>query len=349
MTKITLLIDYKNNFESRYDSKIYRSGMDKDNLVKYFNTYNVTVEFLSFSKIDFRKNHENKIYLYTSSEDPGYLYKSYIEDVILGLSLKGAIVLPDYKYLRANNNKVFMEILRDISDDKEVKNIYSKHFGTHEELQDNLDMAPNQSIMKLAKGASSLGVFKSDSHSSLIKNVKKHTKTSYFQDDLRDIARSVKHKGYQKDSVRRKKFIVQNFIPDLKNDWKILIYNNRYYVLFRPVRKNDFRASGSGHSGYLSGNKAKLPNGMLDFVKKIYSNMNVPNLSIDVAFDGQDFYMLEFQVLYFGTTTQRISSCYYSYIDSKWQLFKECLDLEKVYVDSIMAYLNKLNIKNDES
>ena len=88
---------------------------------------------------------------------------------------------------------------------------------------------------------------------------------------------------------------------------------------------------------------------MLDFVKKIYSNMNVPNLSIDVAFDGQDFYMLEFQVLYFGTTTQRISSCYYSYIDSKWQLFKECLDLEKVYVDSIMAYLNKLNIKNDES
>lgn len=55
-----------------------------------------------------RHNILNTSILNTSSEDNGYHYKDYIEDIILGLYLQGAILLPEYKYLRANNNKVYM-------------------------------------------------------------------------------------------------------------------------------------------------------------------------------------------------------------------------------------------------
>ena len=341
MNKITLLVDYRSCFGSRYDSKVYRNGMDKSLLKKYFKEHGFKVKFLSFFKINFREDHKGKIYLYTSSEDPGYLYKSYIEDIILGLTLKGAIVLPDYKYLRANNNKVFMEILRDISSNSAIKNIASNHFGTHDELINNFSELPDKTILKLSEGASSFGVFKAESHRELEKISKKVTKSRYVFDDLWDIGRSIKHKGYKRESINRKKVIVQNVIPDLDNDWKILIYDRKYYVMYRPVRKNDFRASGSGHDRYLYGNKTPIPDGLLDFCESIYKDMNVPNLSIDVAFDGKEFYLIEFQAIYFGSVCQRRSNCYHLKINKNWEMIKEKLDLEKVYADSIITYIKR--------
>ena len=59
--------------------------------------------------------------------------------------------------------------------------------------------------------------------------------------ELWDWGRSFKHKAYIRDSKYRKKFIVQNFIEDLSNDWKILVFGKKYYILCRETRKNDFR------------------------------------------------------------------------------------------------------------
>ena len=112
---INIFSDYKNRFQSKCGSIPYRSGMDKSLLKKYFEKSGYTVKLYKFSDINFSTmNFKDQIVLYTSSEDIGFHYKSYIEDLILGLHLRGAIPIPDYKYLRANNNKVFMEILRKI-------------------------------------------------------------------------------------------------------------------------------------------------------------------------------------------------------------------------------------------
>ncbi len=110
------MTDYKNRFGSRHFDKPYRSGFDQQVLAKYFSQHNINPKFINLSDVNFRKNNfTNQFILYTSSEDEGYFYKSYIEDIVLGLQLSGARVIPDFKYLRANNNKVFMEILRDQS------------------------------------------------------------------------------------------------------------------------------------------------------------------------------------------------------------------------------------------
>ena len=91
-------------------------------------------------------------------------------------------------------------------------------------------------------------------------------------------------------SKNRKKFIVQNFISGLDNDWKILIYGKYYYVMFRPNKKNDFRASGSGHDNYIYGDKTPIPKGLLTFAKSVYEYLNVPNISLDVAYNGEEFF-----------------------------------------------------------
>lgn len=135
MNKIHLLCDYKGLFGSKYTAKPYRSGMNKKLLKEYFNEEGFEPEFLQFSEIDFRNDYSGLIFLYTSAEDDSLRYKNYIEDVILGLEMCGAIVIPSFKYLRAANNKVMMEILRTSSLLADINNIKSLHFGCLEEVK----------------------------------------------------------------------------------------------------------------------------------------------------------------------------------------------------------------------
>ncbi len=342
MEKIFILTDYKNIFGSKHNATPYRSGMDKDLLKKYFEESNFEVNFLEFSEIDFRKmNFKDKYVLYTSSEDIGYHYKDYIEDIILGLHLQGAILIPEYKYLRANSNKVFMEILRDQMNLDSIKNIKSHHFGTIEELNNRIDEFTFPVVIKSAAGAMSSGVRLAHNKKELIKIAKRLSRTKYLYDELWDYGRSIKHKGYIRESKYRKKFIIQDFTPGLKNDWKILVFGDRYYIFLRPSRKNDFRASGSGADKYIYGKNFFIPDGIFDFAKSVFEKIKAPFLSIDIGYNEKDFYLFEFQVIYFGTVGHERSSCYYVNENSSWIEKKNALDIEKVYVDSIVKFINR--------
>jgi glutathione synthase/RimK-type ligase-like ATP-grasp enzyme len=346
MKKITLLTDYRGFFESKYTAVPYNSGMDKVLVINYFGQLGWKIEFLEFSEIDFREgNYKDEIFLYTSSEDTGYYYKAYIEDVILGLSLMGARVLPDFKFLRSNSNKVFMEILRDILPGEEIKNISSWHFGAMEELKRKANLPNQPYVLKPSIGAMSEGVGLAKNRDELIKKVKKISRTRNLFREMWELGRDFKYPHYVRESRFREKFIIQNFIPNLKNDWKILIYGHKYYILFRENRKNDFRASGGGRLSF----KEQIPNGILDFAKNVYNILSVPNLSIDVAFDGGKFYLLEFQALYFGTYTLEFSPFYFTDDNNTWALKREKSVLEKVYAESVVNYINctfNIQIKN---
>ena len=221
----------------------------------------------------------------------------------------------------------------------EGKYIKSRYFGTIEELKEKIDKFQYPVVIKSATGAMSKGVFLAENGNQLIKIAEKISRTKYLFKELRDLGRSIKHKGYKKESKHRKKFIVQNFVPGLNNDWKILIFGDRYYILYRGVRKNDFRASGSGNFYF---NK-DVPSGILDYAKNIFRKFNVPNLSIDVGYNDDKFYLMEFQMIYFGTTTIEKSPFYFTKENSKWILHDDKSELETTYVYSIVKYIERYN------
>jgi hypothetical protein len=326
MKKIFILTDYKEHFGSKHNL-----------LQKYFAEYDYETVFLNFAKVDFKENWKDKIVLYTSQEDHNYHYKSYIEDIIYGLELAGAIVIPKFKYLRANNNKVFMEILRDQLPLETAKTISSNHYGSLEELKNDINNIEFPVVLKTAAGAMSTGVSLANSKNELLKNAKNISRTKDIKNELWDLVRSIKHKGYIRESKYRSKFVIQNLIRNFTNDFKIIVYNNRFYFLYRDVRKDDFRASGSGKFYF----KKEYPKGMLDFADKIFQSFDCPNISIDVCFDGENFHLIEFQFIYFGTTTIDKSEFYYKKKNNKFLLVKEKSILEKVYVESIVKYLEK--------
>lgn len=341
---IIALFDYRESFGSKWLSQPYRSGFDKAYLSELFLQHGYQLDFKNFCEIDFSKNWENQIVLYTSSEEYGYYYKKFIEDTVGGLALAGANLIPGINLLRANNNKVFMEIVRQVCLPEKLKTIHAQYFGTFEEsfkaIQNKKISFP--CVIKIAEGAMSRGVFLASSEEEYLKITKRISKTFSASVWLKELLRSKKYDGYIKESLHQQKFIVQPFIKDLKNDWKVLIYGNKYYILKRSIRPNDFRASGSGYN-YSAGSEAGFPLEMLPLVKEFYEAMDVPNLSIDFAFDGTNGYILEFQGIHFGTSTHYRSKDYYEYQNGQWEIKNNELDQEQLYVYSIVNYLNSKN------
>jgi len=336
MKEIYLLTDYKGFFENKYTAVPYRSGMNRELLTKYFAESGYAAEFMAFADVDFRKMDFREQYiLYTSSEDHEGHYKDYIEDVVYALCLQGAHLIPDVKYLRAHHNKVFMEMLRDMSRLESIKNITASCFGALEELQERCDHMDEKLVIKSARGATSSRVFSSASRPDLLKKAAKISRTRHTYHELWDLARSVKHKGYRRESKHRRKFLTQNFLPDLMNDWKILIFGKKFYVLYRQVRKGDFRASGSGLFNFCDA----PPEGLLDFAKEVFDALDVPYLSLDVALKDNVFHLFEFQAVYFGTLVIEKSRSYFTQIDGLWCITKDASVLEREYVSSINDYI----------
>lgn len=342
MREIYLLTDYKGYFGSKYNSVPYRSGMNKELLKKYLNEYRYKCVFINLFEVDFRIDWNNRLVLYTSQEDLNCHYKSYVEDVIFGLELEGANVIPAFKYLRAHNNKVFMEILRKNLGLDLRNELNTYHFGAIDELKKFEQKISYPVVLKGATGSMSKNVFIARDRKELFKNSKKLSKSCYFFYDIKDILRKFRHKGYKRESKYRQKFIVQEFIPNLKNDWKVVVFGSRFYVLYREVRKNDFRASGSKKFRFNEDNL--IPEGLLDFAQQFYFKLKVPWVSLDIIKKNKFFYVVEFQTIYFGTSTHLKSNGYFFKNGNKWEKKHEILDLEKVYVDSLIENIKTYNL-----
>lgn len=341
--KVIALTDYKDRFGSKHFDNPYRSGMDKVVLKEIFAQAGYQLSFYRFEEILIKNINVKYIpVIYTSSEDDGYIYKSYIEDIVYNLELQGARVVPAFPYLKANNNKVFMELLRKNCGLDEINTMDTFVFGCLEELKKNIGLIRFPVVVKTAEGASGTGVFKANNEKELISVVKKISRTRNTRYEIHDLLRSYKHKNYIRDSRFRNKFILQQFIPDLVNDWKIYILGNRYYIFYRPVFKHrGFRASGGGYDNYLYDEQAPKAEGLFDFARKVASAFPVPQFSLDIAFDGKQFHLIEFQFLYFGTAGIPYSRGYYTEENGTWNFVEDNSGIEKVYAESIIKFIAK--------
>lgn len=334
MQMIAALCDYQNRFGSKYYDKPYRSGMNKDLLKSCFAAHGYELVYHRLAEVAIRNCDLDCPVVYTSQEDYGYRYKSFIEDVVFGLEQSGTLLIPGYKYLRANNNKVYMEILRRQLLPQQYQ-VNGTVFGCFEELETILSSIKYPVVVKTAAGAGSHGVFKAESTDELIRIAKKISRTKFMKFELLDIARSMRHKGYRRESLNRGKFIVQEFFPGLTNDWKVLVYGDKYYTLRRDNRPGDFRASGSGRFSF----DRNVDPILLEAAKEIKDTFNVPMISLDLALSGDRVILIEFQFVYFGTSTLEDSHFYFLYGKEGWSQVFEKSVLEFEYARSVVNYL----------
>ena len=337
MKCIILLTDYKGFFGSKQKSKIYRGGMDISRITDFFSKSGYQTTIMPLNEVTNTKyDKEKAIFIYTSAEDKSGLYKSFIEDIIFHLEEQEYKVIPAFRFLKAHNNKVAMELLRSRCQNNDINSLQSQVFGSLNDLTKSMIKFAYPVVVKKAAGAMGRGVFLAKNEEELKKFAKKASGSFCLKHDVKEILRKMKYRNkYFPESFYRNKFILQNYIPDMKNDWKVLVYWNKTYVLFRGNRKNDFRASGSGNFEF----KKKLPEGLLDYALSVRNYFNVPHISLDIGFDGKRFHLFEFQFLNFGTTTLEKAPHYYEKIAGTWRLVTGESDLEEIYVDSIVNFI----------
>jgi glutathione synthase/RimK-type ligase-like ATP-grasp enzyme len=340
MKKIYLFVDYRGQFY--VSAKQRGASVDIGQLKMNFSKAGYEIVVKKFFEVDLRnENYKNEWVLYQSVEDPGLRYKNYIEDVVLALQIQGAKLIPDFKYFRAHHNKVFMELLRDLSYVKEIKNISTKSFGSFEDYKEsNFSISTETFIIKPSAGAgsSSIKLLRSKKDK---RDIPYSISRTFTLDNFKLFLSKIRTgKSFVPMSNNRNKFIIQNFISDLKGDYRIIIYGDKYYSVFRSNRKNDFRASGSGIVDY----EPILPDGILDFAENIYKQFNTPYMTMDIGYKNEDFYLFEFQCISFKPIFFERSQFYHKKDSNKsWKKVFEEPNLERELAVSIISYIEKYN------
>ena len=340
MEQIFLFTDYRGQF---YSSTKYRgAAVNLERLRNYFLKSGFDLTTIPFSKVNFRtQNYKNRWVLYQSSEDPGLFYRSYVDDIILGLFMQGAKLIPSLQQFRAHHNKHFMEIMRDMHTLSNIKNIQAERYGTYEDYLKDLEKFRNKLfVLKSSNTSKSRGVFLIKNINQTIRLPKIISSTFSFKNWYYFFERLKTGKKPLHISNHRKKFILQPYINDLQGDYRVVIYNNKFYVLYRANRSNDFRASGSMKFNY----DIELPQGLLDYAKDIFNSFDTPYMALDIGVKDNEFFLFEFQFLSFGQYTLEKSKFFYSLENSEWKKKLEKPDLEREIAISVAEFIKRHNI-----
>lgn len=259
---------------------------------------------------------------------------NYIRDLLYFYNKKTNLV-PNFDMLMCFENKGAQEIY------KKHNNILGLRGSYQFELSEAKFSYPK--VFKINTGAASSGVYLLKNHNDLKIVRKKFFKVSLKRTLIKLIRRfKLSPEEYRIYSYRYDKYtpyVLQDFVSDLDRDYKILIFGEKYFVLTRYVRKNDFRASGSGKFEFLEVNE-----NLLFFAKEIFLKLRVPNASLDIAEKEGQYYLIEFQAVNFGPYTVYQSPFYYiqDNLTNRWTIYNERSDLEQCFAESFEWYLNNV-------
>ncbi len=304
------------------------------------------VEIQSLHDLKFPSKYKGWYVVYPSSEDPGLFYKDYIENVILQLFLDGAILLPRFELFHAHHNKGFMELQRGRMS-APYQTIQSRNIHFIDELE-KLKIDTYPVVIKTSEGSGSVGVSLARNEQELRSKVKKmgrvtfraagYTIKEHGRHMLGILKRRLAKENVAETPFPRANLIIQNFIPGLDRDYKVLVFGSKYYLLRRDVRDHDFRASGSGKLSFPE-EFGRIEREILSFAKRAYEELDSPMLSIDVAHDGKQCHMIEFQCLNFGPYTLQFSKCFYQHENGEWIKVQAQSVLEKEMVNAWLGYI----------
>ncbi|MHA5067736.1 ATP-grasp domain-containing protein [Cetobacterium somerae] len=342
MKKILILTDYRNSFR-REEKSYYSLSLNKMREVFIKNSYEVEVlSYIDIINLGL-ENIENQNIVYTSSADDNY--KKYIDDIVFYLKDKNKI-FPKYELLKCQENKGFQELYKLKQGIKSLKYYYLCNLKDLNKVENKLTYPI---IMKKINGAGSSQVFKINSKNELIDKIKKNIKTQeyikkYLKKKISEIIIKLKldrknlkkYQNYVLEEINMEPFVLQEFVPDLESDWKILVFGKKYYALNRRVREGDFRASGSGKLFFI-----EPPESVLNYAEKIYKKLDTPIASLDICINkNNECNLIEFQSLHFGPYTIMKSNYYYEKINSNWkQIFKKS-NLSEEYANAMVEYIN---------
>jgi len=335
--KIYLLIDNGHYFGHHL---IY----DKVNVnfvVNYFYKKNIDVKVLNLKDITNNVlKLEDSIVFTVSSQKP--YHKFFLNDINEYLTLKGNILIPSNNMIKAHENKGFQELYKNIIGIKSLNSIYCNYDTISYENISQKFKYPL--VLKKLDGSGSKGVQLIYNEHELKESINKkvydfkYRSARYVYEKLKNIftnSTSEKLKYYSEYN----NYIIQEFVPNLEFDYKVLIFGEKYYVLKRNIKKGDFRASGSGNFEFVD-----IENDLLNYANDLFNKFNEPFISFDICFDGDKYYLIEYQGIHFGPYTQLFADGYYYKVGNSWKFLNKRIQLDEVLASSLYLFMQNNKI-----
>ncbi len=315
-------------------------SMDVDALVRILSEH-FSVVRATYSEIaNGAVRPKDSIVIHSSSQQPEY--KVFIDDLLLFLLSNGNLLVPSIHATRSHENKGYQELHKKLRGVQSPKGFY---VGKLTEI-DRTEIA-YPIVFKEVCGFGSSGVRLVHSESELLE-----ASAAEWRLTWREAAKALKTcLGYivRKHIFRRKnlrpygdyyeplkRFVLQNYIPGLSQDFKVLAFQNRMFVLKREVRPQDFRASGSGRFRF-----DEPPNGLLDFASELLRQFDEPYMSFDICLDGSNYHLIEFQGVHFGPFTLMQAPKHFQRQAGGWNATTGPVRLEAVVGESLVLFLQR--------
>lgn len=330
MLEFHILRDYRNFFYS--SARPPDSSVKLDELSAHLEVAGTSCTIWDCRNVDLSRDWNGARVVYQSTEDLGLFYKDYIEDLILSLRMRGAILVPDFFAFRGHHNKAFQELIREIY--LPESKIRSRVFGSLEDLEREIGGMDYPLVIKSASGAKSSGVRLCRNEAELRRAARRMSATVDPVEMLKDQVKRVVRKGYSPVSQHKRKFLLQTFLPGLTGDFKVLVYGDKAVALKRHVKPGDFRASGSG----LLVVDETIPPEVIRYAFDLTDRFKTPYGAYDIAmYDGVPE-LIEFQFVSFGTTTLFVSNRYFERAGSEIHEKTGKLNLEKVLAEALVRH-----------
>ena len=330
-------IYFLTNSAGKIPQKLHETvGLDLDIISEYFISKGFKTNVLTYNEFISNDKYLNNIYgnyfFYASSQYPSYY--SYIEDILLFIKDNGGIIIPEYSLFKAHENKFLQELNKKKLLIESPKSIL---VGTIEEGLETIKTFTYPIVAKLSSGFGSSSVSLLHSENEAI---------SYLDKNLTDTVKKRKNifkrdnkleKYNGKYPLKTGKLIFQEFIKDLTYDWKILIFGEKLFYLKRNIKKDDFRASGSGNFD----NKSKPNRKIMDFAYSVKEKLGTPFASLDVIEKDGKCMLIEYQTIHFGLYTV-INSLTHFILDKSCNDWKEStgsVDVDMIFAEELYQFI----------
>lgn len=340
--RVAVLTDYRGSFWSSTTNVRTRTTMNVPRLLKALESEGLDAAAVPAARAFGEIGDDPCHFLYTSSEDPAASYKRFLEAVVFGLDRRGHVPIPDFAFLLAHHDKVFMEVLRGVllSGDRGQPSVHL--FGALEDFDPQEVDFPV--VLKPARGAGSAGVTLATGAGEARGAARRISLSSPPRVRFLERLKSHVRRGYEPPSSHLSPFIAQEFLPGHAGDFKVLRYGRRLYVLERENRPGDFRASGSGRLGYRPWSGRNL-GPLLDAAWNWAEALGSPFVSMDIAYDPglvvNHPSLIEFQCVHFGPATIENSVGYFVGKPGAWELIEEESVLEQVFAAACADHIRQ--------
>ncbi|MBK8945505.1 MAG: hypothetical protein IPM32_09585 [Ignavibacteriae bacterium] len=339
-----ILLTGKNNFFGQ--TRKPWVSMDTQKINKQLIENDFKVETYEFQKV-VNNNIEiiNSIIFYTFSQNENV--RNYIKDLIYHLSKFNNLIIPSYDLLLCHENKGYQELYR-----KQLYLDSLKSFYFNDKSEIDFSQLFYPIVLKHVNGSNGKNVFLVNNKEELKTKLDKFEKIGIFTKlDLlrRKYFRKKKHYKlypnysneidyieYKEYVTERDNFILQEFIPNLKADYRVLIIYDKYFITKRHNRDNDFRASGAKKFDF----NFEVNKDLLSYAKSFYEKFDSPFLSIDICESNNKFYTFEFQALHFGINVFVYSKGYYYYKNNEWNFVDNKNSIENEIVYGLTKFIN---------